>query len=49
MTQQKPEKNSKRMKKTTCTDNLFELEQDLMTNTAMAALQGGTANADEEE
>lgn len=37
------------MKKTTCTDNLFELEQDLMTNTAMAALQGGTANADEEE
>ncbi len=49
MTPYKPEKNSKRMEKTTCTDNLFELEQDLMTNTAMAALQGGTANADEEE
>ncbi len=49
MTQQKPEKNSKRMEKTTCTDNLFELEQDLMTNTATAAVKGGTANADEEE
>jgi len=37
------------MEKTTCTDNLFEPEQDLMTNAAMAALQGATANADEEE
>jgi len=45
----KPEKISNRMEKTTCTDNLFELEQDLMTNTATAAVKGGTANADEEE
>ena len=35
------------MEKTACTDNLFELEQDLMTNTALAAVKGGTANADE--
>ena len=35
------------MEKTTCTDNLFEPEQDLMTNAALVAVKGGTANAHE--